>query len=135
MLCGRFLYMAGCCFQNFRRIASPLGLVALSPDEFRDKISCSKIVVDTHTRHQTGLTARFMWALGARKKIVTTNSSISQYDFFSKEQIYVLTKPYEFGDSFSRFANSPLVLSNKVESSIDRFRIDNWLSTILSLDF
>lgn len=106
---------------------------ALTPEEFRDKISCSEIIVDTHPRHQSGLTARFMWALGARKKIVTTNNSINQYEFYSKDQIFVLPNDCAFGESFSEFVKSPLVLSTEIDKQIDRIRIDNWISTVLSL--
>lgn len=107
--------------------------VALSPDDFRNYISSSTIIVDTHPSHQSGLTARFMWALGARKKIVTTNKSITQYPFYTKEQIYVLSDLNRFNESFYSFANSQLELSDSIEKAIDSYRIDNWVKAILSL--
>ncbi|MCL2546596.1 MAG: hypothetical protein FWE06_05300 [Oscillospiraceae bacterium] len=39
---------------------------------------------------QSGLTIRTMEALGAKKKLVTTNANIKNYDFYNENNIYVL---------------------------------------------
>lgn len=106
---------------------------AMSPDEFRRFISISEIILDTHPIHQSGLTARFMWALGARKKIITTNRNIIQYPFYSREQICILPSDCNFDEEVELFINKPLVLSKTIEDSINLYRIDNWVGTVLSL--
>ncbi len=106
----------------------------LLPEDFRRLISSSDIIVDTHPTYQSGLTARFMWALGARKKIVTTNKDVINYPFYSKEQIFILPESLQLDNEFVNFINAPMRLSKDIEESIDKFRVDNWLRVVLSLE-
>lgn len=62
---------------------------SVMPDQYRKLINCSNVVFDTQAPYQDGLTARFMWALGAGKKIITTNPHVTKYDFYSSEQIFI----------------------------------------------
>ncbi len=106
---------------------------SLSPEEFRDVIYSSDIIFDTHVAYQDGLTARFMWALGAGKKIITTNSAINKYPFYNKDQFYVLESPVEdMTVELRDFINKPFNMSEEEKEAIKVYRIDNWLKTILS---
>ena len=103
----------------------------IKPKEFRELIYCSRVVLDTNPPHQDGLTARFMWALGAKKKIITTNSSVLNYDFFTNEQILIVDKDGLFKlNEVLKFIDANLYLSQSTINEIDKYRIDNWLKTI-----
>lgn len=101
----------------------------LTPSEFRKYISLSEAVLDTHNSFQDGLTARFMWALGSGKKIITTNQSVKEYSFYNRTQIYILgedTYPIE------AFLASDTAITKEQHCSIEQFRIDNWIKTLIS---
>lgn len=103
----------------------------MSPSKFREMIGSSRVIVDTAVAEQDGLTARFMWALGERKKIITNNQSVLSYPFYSAKQILVVgnsdtlrledLRSFIDGD-FSRDEMSP---------TINQYRIDNWIQTML----
>ena len=104
----------------------------IAPKDFRKFIFNSHITIDTHPGHQDGLTARFMWALGAGKKIITTNVSVSKYDFYSPQQIFILNDgvDLEHNMDFDSFVASDIEFPVDIRQKIDKYRIDNWLRTI-----
>ena len=103
----------------------------ISPKEFRLLIARSEIVVDTSAPHQDGLTARFMWALGLRKKIITTNQSVEKYDFYSPEQIFIVKKELEQSESFFKFLDSSYEMPLSVQEKVNRYMLSNWLRFVL----
>jgi len=102
-------------------------------DKFRTLTAESEIVVDTNAPHQDGLTARFMWALGQGKKILTTNRASQLYDFYSSEQVFIVDNIKDIGKgaSLENFAKRPLMLSTEQRDLIDKYRIDNWVKYLL----
>ena len=52
----------------------------------------SKVVLDINFSKQLGLTLRSIEAIGSETKVITTNNSIRNYDFYSKENIYCIEK-------------------------------------------
>lgn len=105
----------------------------MSPFRFREMTNASKIIIDTHPQHQDGMTARFMWALGARKKIITNNESIVNYKFYTPNQIFVLKDHFTEDDEnrLLEFVCSPLSIEDNTQIEIDKYRIDNWIKTIV----
>lgn len=103
---------------------------SLSPDEYRSMMARSRIIIDTSPIHQSGLTARFMWALGLGKKIITTNEDVRNYSFYSPDNIYIANTQDISSDDIFDFIEKRDFITNR--SFIDCFRIDNWLKTILS---
>lgn len=106
----------------------------LSIAEYKKMIQRSKVVIDSNAPHQDGLTARFMWALGAEKKIVTTNKAVREYNFYTPNQIFVVNDIDSFADSeaFKSFMASNFVMPDDNRSIIEKYRIDNWLKFLLS---
>ncbi len=102
----------------------------LTPDEFRKTIQQSKTILDVQAPNQDGLTARFMWALGLGKKIMTFNWNVKRYPFYSKEQILILDNNYEEIPAFIESDGKP---SEEIRKIIDKYRIDNWLDTLLDI--
>lgn len=99
----------------------------IPPEEFRNFISSSDIVLDTHNSFQDGLTARFMWALGAGKKIITTNQSVIHYSFYDPKFIHILGNDYYIPENF---INETAVREDRVNEDIGKYRIDNWIKTM-----
>lgn len=106
---------------------------SMSTSEYRKTILRSNIVVDSNAPAQDGLTARFMWALGAEKKIVTTNAAVINYDFYTPEQIFVVDNVKEFtkDPKFIDFINSDYKMSSVTREKILRYRLDNWIKYLL----
>ncbi len=102
--------------------------------QFREIIASSDVVVDTSAPYQDGITARFMWALGAEKRIITTNKSVRNYSFFSKEQIFVLDldRINEQKNELLSFVEGTYVMPDSIRSLVNEYRIDNWIRTLLS---
>ena len=61
----------------------------LSGEELESIYKESKCILDSAQDGQLGLTIRIFEALGAKKKIITTNEDIKNYDFYREENIYV----------------------------------------------
>lgn len=99
---------------------------------FRKYINSSTVIIDTNHPYQDGLTARFMWALGIGNKIITNNLNISKYNFYSKEQILILDNNTSDEEILS-FIKSSSQIPQDVISRVERYRIDNWLKTILDI--
>ena len=64
-----------------------------------DCFSCSKAVLDIPLPNQVGLTMRTFEVLSLHTKLITTNKSIKEYDFYSPNNIYILDGN-EIPDSF-----------------------------------
>lgn len=62
----------------------------LSAKEMKGLFEKSKIVFDCSSISQSGLTMRTIECFGARKKMVTTNNTVTQYDIYDKNNIYVI---------------------------------------------
>lgn len=89
--------------------------------------SSSACILDIEHPKQTGLTMRTLETLGARKKLITTNKNVVEYDFFDERNICVidrsnprvpsgfLTEPY--------FPVPPYIYG--------RYRLEGWMDEIL----
>lgn len=100
----------------------------ISPEEFRNLIQRSRTILDTQNPYQDGLTARFMWALGLEKKIITTNESVKYYDFYDEKQVLILKDNY---NDILDFIKAPFDMSDSKRKIIANYRIDNWINTLL----
>lgn len=108
----------------------------MSTDEFRHYVQSSDVVLDTKVNDQDGLTARFMWALGAGKKIITTNDSVKSYDFYDPLQILVVEdKKFDDGEKekISQFIANEYKMQLAKMDILIRYRVDFWLKTIINV--
>ncbi len=62
----------------------------LSLDETKQLISQSKAMIDIQRDDQKGLSFRTFESLGYRKKLITTNSSVKNYDFYNPNNILII---------------------------------------------
>jgi hypothetical protein len=101
---------------------------SLNKDETLALIANSRIIVDVHHPGQKGLTMRTVESLGAQKKLITTNESIKDYDFFLPENILIVDRhlpiiPLEFLKS--PFKTLPPDIYRK-------YSLTSWLQEIFS---
>lgn len=105
----------------------------ITKDEFTKLMYQSEIIVDSIDERQDGLTARCTWALGAEKKIITNNKSIASYDFYTPDQIFIVS---DYSDKTKSelldFFYSKYTMCGDVRGKIAKFRIDNWVSSLLT---
>ncbi len=86
----------------------------------------SRCVLDSAQAGQNGLTIRVFETLGAKRKIITTNADIVNYDFYREENIYVYEGKFDFS---SPFFTKPY---KELEPSIyEKYSLKNWLETLL----
>lgn len=88
----------------------------------------SRIQIDVQHPKQTGLTMRTMETLGAKKKIITTNTDVVNYDFYRPENVLVVNRqtpiiPKEFIET--PWKEIP-------EDIYKKYSISSWLNTIFS---
>ena len=88
----------------------------------------SKIIIDIQHPKQAGLTMRCIETLGARKKLITTNAQIKEYDFYNPNNILVIDRenPYVSEDFIKgEYVDIPEDIYNK-------YSIDGWLNQIFN---
>jgi hypothetical protein len=79
--------------RNFFKInSSYLHFERLPLEEVKKILLQSEIVLDFHDMNQSGLTMRTIEALALKKKIVTTNSNVKEYDFYNSKNIFILDR-------------------------------------------
>ncbi len=89
-------------------------------------ISESKIVIDIELSNQSGLTMRTIETHGMRKKLITTNKNILDYDFYDPNNICVV-------DRKNPFISTEFVKSDyKIlpETLYAKYTLSNWLRVI-----
>ncbi|WP_260359899.1 hypothetical protein [Leuconostoc falkenbergense] len=89
-------------------------------------ISNSRIVLDAPQKGKLGLTMRAIEALGARKKLITTNADIKNYDFFRSENIYVYNGKFDFENSFFKYDYKEI--NKKI---YDDYSSNSWLRKLI----
>ena len=102
----------------------------ISVDVVADKINRSKIIIEIQRKEQIGLSFRVFEALGQRKKLITTNTDIVNYDFYHPQNILVIDEAAI--NIPEDFVNSPYIpISDKV---LDKYRLRNWTKKLFDLE-
>lgn len=89
-----FLYVFNKLFnKSFKSVLfKDISFKSLSNQNVAIIISNSKAVIDIHHPKQTGLTMRTIEVLGAKKKLITTNKDVYNYDFFNSNNIHIVDR-------------------------------------------
>ena len=88
----------------------------------------SETIVDLVRDNQTGLSFRIFEALGLRKKIITNNFSIQNYDFYTSNNVCLIDENKQF--------QSNVYTSNYVQlpdNIYDKYSISAWVETVFKL--
>ncbi|MCX4281790.1 hypothetical protein [Alistipes muris] len=117
-------------FQNreMRGISSKaVHFVPLSKKSLLDLYRRSRIVMDVQHPKQIGLTLRCLETLGAKRKLITTNQDIRNYDFYNPNNILVVDRNNPVVPN--GFLNTPYTEVNK--DIYDKYSITSWVKHIL----
>jgi hypothetical protein len=103
----------------------------LLPEELKEDLENSKIFLDLIRKDHNGLSFRIFEALAMQRKIITTNASISGYDFYNPNNILILDEKKEIKID-PDFLNSPYApLPDEVYY---KYTIENWVNTVFKLE-
>lgn len=100
----------------------------LSQNEIVSIIAKSKAILDINHPSQVGLTMRTFEALGAQKKLITTNKNITSYDFYNENNILVIerTNPILNIDFF----NTPY--QSLTPATYEKYSLYNWIQVVFN---
>ncbi|SNR14904.1 lipopolysaccharide biosynthesis protein [Tenacibaculum jejuense] len=96
-----FFYLQGRIVYFFKRIFDStfkyfdykkLSFKSLTEQDIIDLYKDSNVILDINHPSQKGLTMRTLEAVGARKKIITTNPEIKKYIFYNENNILVIDR-------------------------------------------
>lgn len=100
----------------------------MTSKEISEIVEKSKIVLDIQHPKQSGLTMRTIEMIGMNKKLITTNSAITQYDFYNPNNISVVDrKNIQIGKDFLQTSYEPLDLD-----VYKNYSLENWIIEVLS---
>lgn len=101
----------------------------LNSKNIADIVDKSKIVLDIQHPKQTGLTMRTIEMIGMKKKILTTNKEIKEYDFYRSENICVIDRNnIEINDDFLELPYKEL------DGEIyEKYSLNSWVQEVLEI--
>jgi len=100
---------------------------ALSERDYLDTLKRSDTVFDIQHSGQHGLTMRTIEALGARRKLITTNARIRDYDFYDESNILVLGG--QDVDQIKEFLSSEY--RQPASDIYNRYSLKSWIHAIV----
>ncbi|AUI85126.1 hypothetical protein BS333_01290 [Vibrio azureus] len=121
------------CLKSIRFfLCKDFSLYSYAPLDEVDTINAmaeSDIILDITQPEQTGLTMRTLEALGLKRKLVTTNKDVVNYDFYHPSNIYIIDRqnlviPRNFIDG------EYVELSEKI---YHKYHVDNWVKEFLKV--
>lgn len=102
--------------------------IPLSQEEIRQITDHTRIVLDLELTSQSGLTMRTIETHGMRKKLITTNQHIKEYDFYNENNILVVDRKHpDIPRSFieSDYQELP-------EDIYTKYSLSSWIETIFT---
>lgn len=101
----------------------------LSSDDIANVIKKTRTIIDIQHPKQSGLTMRTLEIVGMKKKIITTNSDIVNYDFYNENNIAIIDRKSPLIDK--NFINSPYV---ELDLAIyEYYSIKKWCLDVLGV--
>lgn len=103
--------------------------VSLTKEKLIQKLERSTAVLDIQHPSQTGLTMRTIEMIGAKKKIITTNQQIKDYDFYNPNNILCIDRDnIRLSETF--FDTAYEALDPRIYHS---YSVEGWLEAIFSV--
>ena len=100
-----------------------LSFESLTTSQILELYKSSNVILDINHPGQKGLTMRTFEAIGAGKKIITTNSEIKRYSFYNKKNIYLIDRNDIVLDK-NFFGSSYESINNEL---YEKLSIEGWL--------
>lgn len=98
----------------------------LKEKEMDEVYKSSRCVLDSPQAGQCGLTIRVLEALGAKKKLITTNKDVVNYDFYCPENIYVYEGKIDMNNVF--WGAEYKEIDEKIYK---KYSLKNWIKEIV----
>lgn len=98
--------------------------------KFNNVYQTSTTVLDSPQGNQKGLTIRVIEALGAKKKLITTNKDVKNYDFYLPSNIYVYDGTFDFSSPF--FTENYAPVENRI---YEKYSVENWLTYMIKGEY
>lgn len=133
--CFTFFYIQGFWVYLYKKLLdksfkkarlADMNFKGLSSDEMIDFYAKSKVVLDINHPGQSGLTMRTFEAIGAQKKLITTNQNIKKYNFYNEKNILVLDRDEMNIDK--EFFKEPYKAID--ENIYEKLSLTGWLESI-----
>lgn len=114
-------------YKNFNKIKTEdVSFISLTNSQIIDIIAKSRIILDIERPNQNGLSMRTIEILATKRKLITTNKNVKNYDFYNDKNILIVDRinpdvPLSFLDD------------NYVEYSEDiynKYSLKNWLGSM-----
>lgn len=100
----------------------------LTYDENINWVKSSKALLDLKLKEHNGLSFRFFEALKYEKKIITDNPYVKNYDFYRKENIFIIGEDSE--DRLKNFVKDPYT---KIPTETkNKYSFESWFKTLTS---
>jgi hypothetical protein len=101
----------------------------LSIEDVKNHIAESTVLVDLQKNNQHGLSFRIFEALGYNKKIITNNGDIVHYDFYNKNNIWVISDDnLEISQSFFETEYTPIDAI-----ILQKYMLAHWIETVFKV--
>ena len=113
--------------KEFKKVnVNDLNYELLSKEKCFEFENDSKIIVDVQQPGQLGLTIRTFEAMGMKKKLITTNADVENYDFYNENNIYIIKDgKIDFNNIFF---HSDYMEINEIRK---KYSISNWLMNLI----
>lgn len=101
--------------------------IPMKSNEVFSYLARSKVIIDIQHPKQTGLTMRTIEILGMRKKLITTNTEVRNYDFYNEDNIEII-------DRNNVCINRDFILNefnNSVDNVRKKYTIESFLGEIV----
>lgn len=103
----------------------------LSLDETKKLIFQSKAMIDIQRKDQKGLSFRTFESLGYRKKLITTNKAVQEYEFYHPNNILIIDSESLNPDEIKNFLK--LDYQEISQDIIDKYSVRNFTKKIFKL--
>ena len=100
----------------------------MSSEEIANIVDKSKIILDIQHPKQTGLTMRTIEMIGMNKKIITTNETIKEYDFYNSNNISIIDRK-NVNIDLDFFKNDYEPLDKAI---YEKYSLEAWIKEVLS---
>jgi hypothetical protein len=100
----------------------------MSLESVGELVKRSRIILDISKPGQAGLSFRFFEAMASRKKVITTNKSVMDYDFYNPANILVIDESSPVIPE--RFITEPYV--DVPEQIYQKYTLQGWARTVFS---
>lgn len=88
----------------------------------------SNILLDLVRKNQTGVSFRIFEAMALDKKIISSNTSIKDYDFYNNDNYFIINNNF---NEIKKFISLPY---KKLDTTIyDKYTIENWVKNVFNL--